>query len=308
MTSYYRVMLGKGSMYFQEGYDGKFIGADYGIEQDLTYKLSDDWHAFNREFIPIYLQDHPGKNKVAAGLACGMLWTLSKGMNIGDIVLCPDGTKKYHLGKVVGPYSYKPGEILPHRRQVNWLNITIDRSEMSDSLRHAAGSIGMLSDVTQYHTDIEKFLTIDPTPRIIGVGEGIEDPYEFGLEEHLQRFLTANWEHTELGKNYEILKSEEAGDGEQVKADNGKIDILAISKDKKTLLVIELKKGRASDYVVGQILRYMGYVKEELAEKDQEVKGIIIAHDDDLAIRRALKIVKDVEFLRYSVSFKLNKG
>jgi restriction system protein len=37
-----------------------------------------------------------------------------------------------------------------------------------------------------------------------------------------------------------------------------------------------LKRGRVSDNVVGQILRYMGYVKEVLAEKNQEVLGVII--------------------------------
>lgn len=39
---------------------------------------------------------------------------------------------------------------------------------------------------------------------------------------------------------------------------------------------MELKTGRATDVVVGQVLRYRGYVKEELAEKDQTVKGIIM--------------------------------
>lgn len=32
-------------------------------------------------------------------------------------------------------------------------------------------------------------------------------------------------------------------------------------------MVVELKKGRVSGVVVGQIRRYMGYVKEELCEK-----------------------------------------
>ena len=44
------------------------------------------------------------------------------------------------------------------------------------------------------------------------------------------------------------------------------MDILAISKDKSELLVVELKKGRASDVVVGQIQRYMGFAQYELAE------------------------------------------
>jgi len=34
-------------------------------------------------------------------------------------------------------------------------------------------------------------------------------------------------------------------------------------------LVVELKKGRVSDSVLGQVQRYMVYVKEELAEENQ---------------------------------------
>ena len=49
------------------------------------------------------------------------------------------------------------------------------------------------------------------------------------------------------------------------------MDVLAISKDKSELLVVELKKGRASDVVVGQIQRYMGFAKYELAEVNQTV-------------------------------------
>jgi restriction system protein len=85
------------------------------------------------------------------------------------------------------------------------------------------------------------------------------------------------------------------------------VDILAISKDKKRLLVVELKKGRASDAVVGQVLRYMGYVQEELAEDGQTVQGVIIALEDDQRIRRALAIVPNIVFYRYQISFKLLK-
>jgi len=71
--------------------------------------------------------------------------------------------------------------------------------------------------------------------------------------------------------------------------------------------VVELKKGRISDNVLGQIQRYMGYVQEELAEEGQKVKGVIIALEDDLRIRRALSVVNNIEFYRYQVSFKLFK-
>jgi restriction system protein len=91
-------------------------------------------------------------------------------------------------------------------------------------------------------------------------------------------------------------------------SDTGPLDILAISKDKQTLLVIELKKGRASDSVVGQIQRYMGYVQGTLLEDSQQVKGVIIALEDDLRIRRALSVVNNIEFYRYKINFKLFKS
>jgi restriction system protein len=72
--------------------------------------------------------------------------------------------------------------------------------------------------------------------------------------------------------------------------------------------VVELKRGRASDVVVGQALRYMGFVKEQLAEDDQTVEGAIIALDDDQKMRWALISVPSISFYRYQVSFKLLKG
>jgi restriction system protein len=114
-----------------------------------------------------------------------------------------------------------------------------------------------------------------------------------------------NWKSTRLGKKYDIYEEDGELIGQQYPSDTGNLDILAISKDKKTLLVVELKKGRASDSVVGQIQRYMGFVKEELAEPDQEVRGVIIALEDDLRIKRALSVTSGIEFYRYKVSFKL---
>jgi hypothetical protein len=74
MKSYYRVMLGKGSKHATECVAGNFIGADYQINQNLLGKLPDDWRAFNKEFIPVFMATHPDKTKIGAGLVCGALW------------------------------------------------------------------------------------------------------------------------------------------------------------------------------------------------------------------------------------------
>ena len=71
--------------------------------------------------------------------------------------------------------------------------------------------------------------------------------------------------------------------------------------------ILELKKGRASDSVVGQIQRYMGYIRDEIAEEGQSVKGVIIALEDDMSIKRALSVTNNIEFYRYKVKFDLAK-
>lgn len=306
--NYYRIMLGKQSIYAQACFDGNFIGADFGIAEDLTNKVPEEWRAFNKVFIPTFMAVHPNKSKIAAGLAGGVLWAVSKGIKKGDIVLCPDGAGTYRVAEVSGDYYYAPGEVLPHRRVVHWLDATIDRTEMSDALKNSTGSIGTVSTISGYRDEIEKLIAGGSTAMLVSTDATVEDPVAFALERHLEDFLVENWTQTDLGKKYDIYEEDGERVGQQYATDTGPIDILAIRKDRKELLVVELKKGRASDVVVGQVLRYMGYVAQELAERDQVVRGVIIALEDDDKIRRALAIASSVNFYRYQVSFKLLKG
>jgi len=303
MKSYYRLMLGQKSAFAEQCFKENFIGVNFGINEDLTPNLTEVWRDFNNRYVPIYLKNHPDKNRITAGISCGFLITVAKAMKNGDIVLCPDGSNTYHLGEISGDYYYQPGTDLPHRRPVKWLDKTISRSTMSIELKRSTGSIGTVCDITKYSPELETL--IGKIPVLLTNDPTIEDPLNFGMESHLEDFLIENWEQTDLGKDFNVF---EDGIGQQFKTDAGIIDILAVSKDKTQLLVIELKKGRASDVVVGQILRYMGYVKEELAEDNQTVKGVIIALDDDERIRLALKMVNNIEFYRYQVSFKLVKA
>ena len=307
MKSYYRVMLGQKSVYAEECFVGNFIGTDFGIHENLSQKLPEEWRAFNKAFIPVFLGIHPEKTKIGAGLACGALWTVSKGIQAGDVVLCPDGLGKYRVGEVSGGYNYETGQVLPHRRPVVWLNAAIDRAAMSEGLRNSTGSIGTVSNISAHREELEKFLGGAAVPKLISTDASVENASSFALESHLEEFLVTNWANTELGKDYDIYE-EDGEKAQQYQTDTGPLDILAISKDKKRLLVVELKKGRASDAVVGQTLRYMSYVKDELADAGQSVLGVIIAHEDDPRIRRALSMTPSIIFYRYQVSFNLVKS
>ncbi len=305
IKNYFRLILGRKHTHFEECYKNNYIGVSFGIDKDLSNDLPENWRDFNKKYIPLYLEKNPDKSKVTAGLACGAIHTVSKSINIGDHVICPDGSGKYYVGVVKSEYVYKPDRPLFHCREVEWLRTSINRSDMSQELQNSTGSIGTISNITKYSNELQNFISDNNQNDVLtSIDKNIEDPSMFALERHLEDFLIANWKQTEIAQNYDIYEDDELF-GQQFPTDTGPIDILAISKDKKELLVIELKKGRASDSVVGQIQRYMGYIKSEFLESDQKVRGIIIALEEDLKLKRALSVTNDIEFYRYKINFEL---
>ena len=307
MKQYNRVMAGKQSVHAAQCFQEGWIGVDYDFVVDFTGQLPENWREFNRTFVPVYLKQHPNKSKVAAGLACGSTWTVCKGLKEGDVVITPDGNGRYRAGQINGPYFHAPGQILPQRRPVRWLGEPFDRSDMSEALKRSTNSIGACCDISSYVSELEKLIGGQSAPALVATDPTVENASAFAMESHLEDFLVANWAQTELGREYDIYTEDGEQVGQQYQTDSGPLDILAISRDRKRLLVVELKKGRASDAVVVQTLRYMGFVQEELAEDNQAVCGAIIALEDDSKLRQALKMVPNITFYRYQVSFKLLK-
>ncbi len=158
MKKYNRIMLGRGGMYSKMCREEGYIGANFEIFVDLSDSLYENWRDFNKKFIPVWMENMPGKSKTSAGLACGFLWTIVKGLNIGDIVLCPSGEGYYYVGTIASDYCYVPDTELPHRRKVEWMNTVIQRKSMSEDLKHTTGSIGTCCDVTRFAAEIEALI------------------------------------------------------------------------------------------------------------------------------------------------------
>ena len=118
MNRFFRVMLGPNSMHSEACFVGEFIGTDYTPLKDLTNELPDNWRNFNKKFIPVLLENEPGRSRISAGLACGQLWAVSKGIQEQDIVLCPRGDGQYRAAEITSGYTYAENEVLPHRRRV----------------------------------------------------------------------------------------------------------------------------------------------------------------------------------------------
>lgn len=307
MSRYFMIRLGRGGVYMPECTAEGFVGVDYGIHEDLTGKFPAEWRAFNAQYIPVWLDNHPGKSKVAAGLACAALWTLGEHVRVGEYVLSPNSSGEFQVGRISGEYRYLPNSPLPHQRPVEWLGVSVDRSSMSEDLRRATNSALTVVNLSGWADELKLLVEGDGQPSISVNDEAVEDPATFALERHLEDFLVENWNGTVLGRTHDIYSEDGEILGRQFPADTGRIDILAISKDRTEFLVVELKRGRASDTVVGQVQRYMGYIKEEILEPGQSVRGVIVALDDDIRIRRALAVTDNIDFYRYEVSFRLIK-
>ena len=306
MTQYNRIMLGKAGCFLEDCLKGNYIGVDFDIKEDLSSNLPDDWKQFNKKYVPIWKALHPDKGNVSAGLSCGFLWTACKGLKKSAVVLSPNGNNEYHIGQIESDYYYAPDENLPHRRHVHWLDKKISKSDFSESLKRSISSIGTCCDLSQYSSELENLIHQDNGPKIITTDQDIEDPSEFALESHLEDFIVKNWDNLDIAKNYRIFQENGEFVGQQYETPVGRIDILAESLDKKTLLVIELKRGRTSDVVIGQILRYMGCV-QEMTENHPAVKGMIIGLNADDKLKYALKMTSNIDFFRYQIDFKLIK-
>lgn len=288
----------------EECLKGNFIGANYGINEDISRHLSGGQSAFTQHYAPVYMKEH-GKTRISAGLMLGALWKIAQGAKAGDIVLSPEGNKGiYRVGKIADDgYRYVAGEKFLHRRPVDWF-AEIPRDIMSKRLQDSAGNRGTIADISHHASEINRLIDNGHQAGEFPATPG-KTPVEFASEKHLQDYLVHHWERMPLlGSEYKIHED----DGEQAveyKTDSGgSIDILAESKDGGTLLVVEIKKGKAESYAVGQTLGYIGDIEKQ-AGKNQKVRGAIIASAPGARLKQALSQTDKVDFYRYNIQFDI---
>lgn len=306
MTTAWVVRQGTGGRNAEEMIEAGYIGVDFIGDYDIKPHLGRGAEAFRGAMNSVYLDMYPDKSRISAGLSMGNLWAACEGISEGDLVLAPKPGRAYQYGSVAGDYEYHPGTELPHRRRVDWKG-SLNRDDMSPALASSAGSLMTVFQLTAHTAELATLTQLaDPAQPIAqAISAQVEDQLAFQMEKQLEDFLVHNWRSTALGREYDIYEEDGQLVGQQYPTDTGPMDILAISKDRTRLLVVELKRGRASDAVVGQIQRYMGFVQEALLERGQSVEGVIIAQEDDLKIRRALSIARNIRFMRYRVEFHL---
>lgn len=115
----------------------------------------------------------------------------------------------------------------------------------------------------------------------------------FSLERDMQVALRSNI--TNLDPDLKIID-----DGAERAVNSGLIDITC--EDSATIVVVELKAGKADSRAIGQILGYMGDLQQE--EDGKSVRGILVAHDFDRRAKAAARVVPTLTLKKYSIEFK----
>lgn len=127
---------------------------------------------------------------------------------------------------------------------------------------------------------------------------------EFAYEKDLQNYLARNLHLIESGLT---LFEDEGINGLEFPVGGRFIDILAVDSA-DNYVVIELKVSKGYDRVVGQLLRYMAWIKKNQTEPGQSVRGIIAARhiSDDLLL--ACSGVQGVQLFEYELSVSLREA
>ena len=233
------------------------------------------------------------------------IWKFYHEVGIGDVIIARKGRKKIiGIGEVTKTAfydkkkgkerSFKKDKLFPNFISVKW------KQKGEINFENLVFSMTTIYEIPK---EKYKFLIEGKKP---GEGEPeSEEQKEFILEKYLEDFIVSNFDR--IFKNKLKLYKEKEGNGQQYPTDIGYIDILAKEPATNSYVVIELKKGRGSDKVVGQVLRYMGWVMENLAQKKEKVKGLIICRKKDEKLNFALKPIQNsnIKVKLYKVDFQL---
>ncbi|WP_199426657.1 endonuclease NucS domain-containing protein [Thermaerobacillus caldiproteolyticus] len=137
--------------------------------------------------------------------------------------------------------------------------------------------------------------------------ESTEPDLLFPVESHLRDFIAQNIQSLDVnGKKLKLYTDDEGRNGVEYPTDVGLIDILAVDEE-GNFVVFELKLSKGPDAAIGQIARYMGWVKKNIA-KEKLVSGVIVAKKVDDKLKYAASIVPEISLFEYQLNFTIEKA
>jgi endonuclease len=136
--------------------------------------------------------------------------------------------------------------------------------------------------------------------------DGEDDAFEagFALEYQLRDFIADNLSALIInGRRLHLYVDPSGRRGIEFRSAVGPIDILAVD-DNGGFYVLELKRAHSPDRAIGQLTRYMGWVRQTIG-KGRAIHGVIVAKEIGNNLRYAVLMVPNVSLFEYEVQFNL---
>jgi restriction system protein len=258
---------------------------------------------------------YPDKPPPTRGLIVNMFWSFYHEISEGDFVVARRGQKILAaVGNVLRTGFYEPGRnpflASSQYSHSNFLEVEWHAEPCDKVFPNLVFPRQTLTEIKEdrYNSLLSTENPESTNNEIIDQPTSVNQPImtvTFALERYLQEHIVSNFNAIFKGKLH--IYDDGVLDGWEYPTEIGKIDILAFEPESNSFNVIELKKGRSSDQVVGQILRYMGWVKKHLCKDGQGVKGLVICHDSDLKLSYALEMTGNIDIRYYKASFSLHE-
>lgn len=177
------------------------------------------------------------------------------------------------------------------------------RPEEDDLFFQIDSSRFRLYDPERDPSPIYRESSVVPASQLPEEEESIEVSDSFAYEKDLQNYLAKNLGVVETGLR---LYEEEGINGVEYPVGGRFIDILAVDS-RGDFVVLELKVSKGYDRVVGQLMRYMAWINENLAEPQQGVRGVIVARELSQDLVLACSLLPNVQLFEYELSLSLKQ-
>lgn len=225
---------------------------------------------------------------------------------IWSLVPRPEAEARLNADRLIGQ---KARAILKH----------VASAEMSEEVFSALTCdrslvIACVRKIIASHPGCFHYATLELVLGFMGSDSQVPDPpttpFESMSERAVEELLQRRWESTCFGKQGIRLRSfrDDASGGRQILTPVNSIDLLGYQESHRTWWVFELKRGRPADSVVGQISRYLGWIRDARSEFEEHATGAIIAERVDSRLRYAVRANPNLSVWTYDQELNIREA
>ena len=196
----------------------------------------------------------------------------------------PSGSYEAELAALLGAGSEAPWQTVARATECALLPADLHAALCADPTARARLAqllLGQLSERGADQAGLERLSEMLSARVDFVAAVGRDDADENLLESAIEDQLVARWDETPFAEQGVQLHTNARGEvvGQQYPVGSWSIDLLGWQEARRCWWIIELKRGRASDQVVGQVGRYLGWVDRYLTRSGEQTRGIILARE-----------------------------